>query len=85
MLSTLCLLSPILTVSKERFFDFNSFIIIILGDCYDRYLIRVAEMRQSIRIIEQCLNRMPEGDISTDDAKCVPPSRAEMKVKQNCV
>ena len=50
------------------------------GDCYDRYLIRVAEMRQSIRIIEQCLNRMPEGDISTDDAKCVPPNRAEMKV-----
>ena len=50
------------------------------GDCYDRYLIRIAEMRQSIRIIEQCLNRMPEGDISTDDAKCVPPNRAEMKV-----
>jgi len=49
------------------------------GDCYDRYLIRIAEMRQSIRIIEQCLNKMPEGDISTDDAKCVPPSRAEMK------
>merc|ERR1719291_386220 len=49
------------------------------GDCYDRYLIRVAEMRQSIRIIEQCLNKMPEGDISTDDAKCVPPNRAEMK------
>ena len=39
------------------------------------------EMRQSLRIIEQCLNRMPEGDIRTDDAKCVPPSRAEMKVK----
>merc|ERR1712203_277501 len=49
------------------------------GDCYDRYLIRIAEMRQSIRIIEQCLNQMPEGDVRTDDAKCVPPSRAEMK------
>lgn len=49
------------------------------GDCYDRYLCRIAEMRQSIRIIEQCLNKMPEGDISTDDAKCVPPNRAEMK------
>jgi len=49
------------------------------GDCYDRYLIRLAEMRQSIRIIEQCLNNIPEGDISTDDAKCVPPSRHEMK------
>ena len=50
------------------------------GDCYDRYLIRMAEMRQSLKIIEQCLNQMPEGDIRTDDAKCVPPSRAEMKV-----
>merc|ERR1719186_1507454 len=36
-------------------------------------------MRQSLRIIEQCLNQMPEGDIRTDEAKCVPPSRAEMK------
>ena len=38
-------------------------------------------MRQSLRIIEQCLNMMPEGDIRTDDAKCVPPTRAEMKVQ----
>merc|ERR1719410_1255518 len=49
------------------------------GDCYDRYLMRMAEMRQSLRIIEQCLNQMPAGDVRTDDAKCVPPSRAEMK------
>ena len=49
------------------------------GDCYDRYLIRLLEMRQSLRIIEQCLNQMPEGDVRTDDAKCVPPTRAEMK------
>lgn len=46
-----------------------------------RYLIRLEEMRQSMRIIEQCLNQMPEGDVRTDDAKCVPPSRAEMKVR----
>ena len=44
-----------------------------------RYLIRMQEMRQSLRIMLQCLNQMPEGDIVTDDAKCVPPSRAEMK------
>ncbi len=50
------------------------------GDCYDRYLIRMQEMRQSLRIIEQCLNNMPEGEVRTDDAKCVPPTRAEMKV-----
>jgi len=49
------------------------------GDCYDRYLIRLYEMRESVRIMYQCLNDMPEGDVTTDDAKCVPPSRAEMK------
>uniref|UniRef100_A0A8C4WZI3 NADH dehydrogenase [ubiquinone] iron-sulfur protein 2, mitochondrial n=1 Tax=Eptatretus burgeri TaxID=7764 RepID=A0A8C4WZI3_EPTBU len=49
------------------------------GDCYDRYLIRVEEMRQSLRIINQCLNRMPEGEIKVDDAKISPPKRSEMK------
>lgn len=39
------------------------------GDCYDRYLIRLEEMRQSIRIIEQCLNKMPPGEVRTDDHK----------------
>ena len=38
------------------------------------------EMRQSLRIIHQCLNNMPEGEVKVDDAKLVPPSRAEMKV-----
>jgi len=49
------------------------------GDCYDRYLCRVEEMRQSLHIIEQCLNQMPAGEIKTDDAKITPPTRAEMK------
>lgn len=49
------------------------------GDCYDRYLCRVDEMRQSLRIIFQCLNQMPAGEIKTDDAKVTPPTRAEMK------
>ena len=49
------------------------------GDTYDRYLCRVEEMRQSLRIIEQCLNKMPAGEVRTDDAKVVPPRRAEMK------
>lgn len=49
------------------------------GDCYDRYLIRMEEMRQSIRIIVQCLNQLPEGVIKTDDKKVTPPSRVEMK------
>ena len=49
------------------------------GDCYDRYLIRVEEMRQSLRIIIQCLNLMPEGVIKADDKKITPPSRSHMK------
>ncbi|XP_052864699.1 NADH-ubiquinone oxidoreductase 49 kDa subunit-like [Anopheles cruzii] len=49
------------------------------GDCYDRYLCRVEEMRQSLRIIEQCLNQMPAGEVKTDDVKLTTPSRLEMK------
>ena len=49
------------------------------GDCYDRYLIRVEEMRQSLRIIMQCLNEMPTGNICTDDRKISAPSREQMK------
>ncbi|XP_069114851.1 NADH-ubiquinone oxidoreductase 49 kDa subunit-like [Argopecten irradians] len=51
----------------------------VKGDCYDRYLIRMEEMRQSLRIILQCMNQMPAGEIKVDDNKIVPPSRAEMK------
>lgn len=46
-----------------------------------RYLCRVEEMRQSIRIISQCLNKMPPGEVKVDDAKVSPPKRAEMKVR----
>lgn len=49
------------------------------GDCYDRYLQRTEEMRQSLRIIEQAINRMPPGPHRLEDHKIVPPSRAEMK------
>ena len=49
------------------------------GDCYDRYLIRVEEMRQSLRIITQALNALPTGMIRTDDRKITPPSRGQMK------
>lgn len=41
------------------------------------------EMRQSINIIEQCINKLPPGEIKTDDHKLTPPSRAEMKVRMN--
>lgn len=49
------------------------------GDCYDRYLIRINEMRQSLRIIEQCINNIPKGIIKVEDKKVVPPSRTFMK------
>jgi NADH-quinone oxidoreductase subunit D len=49
------------------------------GDSYDRYLIRVAEMRQSVKIIDQCLKQMPEGDITVNDSRISPPKREEMK------
>ncbi|KAG2175597.1 hypothetical protein INT43_001244 [Umbelopsis isabellina] len=49
------------------------------GDCYDRYLCRVEEMRQSLRIINQCVNQIPAGPIKVDDWKIAPPPRANMK------
>lgn len=49
------------------------------GDCYDRYLVRMAEIRQSISLVKQCIEKMPEGQIKTEDRKISPPSRAEMK------
>ena len=51
----------------------------INGDCYDRYLIRMEEMRQSVKIILQVLNTIPEGPIKTDNHKIINPPRAEMK------
>ena len=49
------------------------------GDCYDRYLIRIEEMRQSLKIMKQCIEQMPGGPVSSADGKIVPPKRAEMK------
>jgi NADH-quinone oxidoreductase subunit D len=51
----------------------------LTGDCYARYLVRVEEMRQSLRIMRQCLDKMPDGPIKVDDRKIAPPPRAEMK------
>jgi len=51
------------------------------GDCYARYLVRVEEMRQSLKIMQQCLSVLPgiDGPVKSDDRKIAPPSRAEMK------
>ncbi len=49
------------------------------GDCYDRYLVRVAEMRESVAIIRQCLAAMRPGPVKVLDSKFTPPTRGEMK------
>ncbi len=49
------------------------------GDCYDRYLVRMNEMRQSTHLIKQCLERLPEGPVRIQDNKFTPPKRQEMK------
>ena len=49
------------------------------GDCYDRYIIRLIEMRESIKLIEQCLNDIPLGVVKTTDNKIIAPSRFLLK------
>ena len=49
------------------------------GDCFDRYLVRIEEMRQSVRIMEQCIERMPDGPVVVENNKVTPPKRGEMK------
>lgn len=49
------------------------------GDCFDRYLIRIEEMKESLKIISQCLDSIPIGLIKTTDNKLCPPTRTELK------
>ncbi len=55
------------------------------GDCYDRYLCRVEEMYESVKIMKQCIAMMPEGPVMTEDNKFVPPRRSEMKVSMEAL
>jgi NADH-quinone oxidoreductase subunit D len=55
------------------------------GDCYDRFMVRVEEVRQSARIARQCLNEMPEGPIGSLDRKVFPPTRGEMKTSMEAM
>jgi NADH-quinone oxidoreductase subunit D len=54
------------------------------GDCYDRFMVRVEEVRQSMRIMRQCLKEMPPGPIGAD-SKVFPPRRAEMKTSMEAL
>ncbi|MCB1832035.1 MAG: NADH-quinone oxidoreductase subunit D [Geminicoccaceae bacterium] len=49
------------------------------GDCWDRYLVRMLEMRESLKIIRQCIEQMPEGPVRALDQKVTPPHRSDMK------
>jgi NADH-quinone oxidoreductase subunit D len=55
------------------------------GDCYDRYLIRVAEMRESVVICRQVLDTLPDGDVRTSDRKVMPPPREELAKSMEAV
>ena len=49
------------------------------GDCYDRYLCRIEEMRESVKIIKQCLSDIPKGPVKTNDGKITPPPKKQIK------
>jgi NADH-quinone oxidoreductase subunit D len=52
-----------------------------VGDCYDRYLVRMEEMRQSVRILHQCLDQLPDGPVSIPDGKTVLPPKEKVLTK----
>lgn len=55
------------------------------GDCYDRYLVRMAEMRESLKIVQQCLDQIPDGPIHCDNKKVSPPLRSQMKTSMEAM
>lgn len=52
-----------------------------IGDCYDRYLVRMEEVRQSLRIIEQCIANLPDGPVDVSDPKIVLPKKGKVLTK----
>ena len=56
-----------------------------VGDCFDRYLVRVAEMRESVKIIRQALEVLPTGSVHTDDRKVMPPPKEELAKSMEAV
>jgi NADH-quinone oxidoreductase subunit D len=55
------------------------------GDCYDRYLVRVAEMRESVKLCRQALDRLPAGPVRTADRKVMPPPKEELGISMEAV
>jgi NADH-quinone oxidoreductase subunit D len=70
-------------VRKDRpYYDYESYDFEVpvgeYGDCYDRYMVRMEEMRQSCRILHQALDRLPEGPINVDDPRVILPSKTDL-------
>ena len=55
------------------------------GDCFDRYLMRLSEIRESLKIIEDCINQMPAGQVRIDEKKVAPPSRKAIKTNMEAL
>ena len=55
------------------------------GDCYDRYLCRIEEMRQSVEIIKNCINKMPLGPVKNIDGKITPPPKKDLKMSMEAL
>jgi len=55
------------------------------GDCYDRYLCRMEEMRESIKIIKDCINKLPSGPVKSIDGKITPPKREDLKTSMEAL
>jgi NADH:ubiquinone oxidoreductase subunit D len=56
-----------------------------LCDCYGRYLVRIKEMRESVKILRQALDRLPGGPVNIDDRKILPPPREELETSMEAV
>jgi len=56
-----------------------------LSDCYGRYLVRIKEMRESVKILRQALDRLPDGPVNIDDRKVLPPPREELETSMEAV
>jgi NADH-quinone oxidoreductase subunit D len=55
------------------------------GDCYARYLVRIRELKESVKILRQALDGLPEGPINVDDRKLLPPPREELETSMEAV
>jgi NADH-quinone oxidoreductase subunit D len=69
-------------IRKDRpYYDYETYDFDVVvgqhGDCYDRYLVRVEEMRQSLRILDQALHRLPDGPINVDDPRVILPGKTD--------